>query len=571
MTSSPHQPAHSAGWPSITGSYCDSRGIQQSSIRPSRKALSQQQHSISTTPTIMQSQSQSQIFQTFTSALSTLYGPLSPSSLADPSTWVPPQKSGGHKGRYLWTDAFGVLALLTLHAETNRNSNSDIQGSTNHYLTLAARLIDTVHNVLGRHRSGTSFLPGASESNPVGGGLRIGKMDDSGSDGDGQYHHYLTLWMFALNRMSMATKDPKYNQQAIALAKAIHGPFFINRRSDKPRMVWKMTVDLSKPLVASEGNLDPIDGFVMFRLLQATACHFEGRNGEGEKVLRDEIEDYARVMKRKDELLEIRRYLDRSMKYRLAFREFGTALGLRCMAEQEVEKERAVDLRAYSEQILNVWRPVMEASLSDDATPEDLRPITRVMYAAALIPGASSRKYWTQIKGSTFSNHYCCNKHKHEHMPANIMAASPRATCSLTGCGSQINTEIFDSSANDSLLIPHVIQLRQRVLALSTRDNKAAIDDCRPKEPLCYEVPCCRREGVPHKSLELAAPTMRGRRICQEESDECESKPDPAEFDEEEVEDVVFAGEVVDRCRGGGGHGVIIGFRIPGDRREDRE
>ncbi|CBF74698.1 uncharacterized protein ANIA_04104 [Aspergillus nidulans FGSC A4] len=421
---------------------CKFLGLQlhRSSIRPSRKALSQQQHSISTTPTIMQSQSQSQIFQTFTSALSTLYGPLSPSSLADPSTWVPPQKSGGHKGRYLWTDAFGVLALLTLHAETNRNSNSDIQGSTNHYLTLAARLIDTVHNVLGRHRSGTSFLPGASESNPVGGGLRIGKMDDSGSDGDGQYHHYLTLWMFALNRMSMATKDPKYNQQAIALAKAIHGPFFINRRSDKPRMVWKMTVDLSKPLVASEGNLDPIDGFVMFRLLQATACHFEGRNGEGEKVLRDEIEDYARVMKRKGEhfvssdpldlgmtmwtvhwvleddwgqrlaercfeqiyeLLEIRRYLDRSMKYRLAFREFGTALGLRCMAEQEVEKERAVDLRAYSEQILNVWRPVMEASLSDDATPEDLRPITRVMYAAALIPGGKHFPNFLQHKSSS--------------------------------------------------------------------------------------------------------------------------------------------------------------------------
>ena len=101
-----------------------------------------------------------------------------------------------------------------------------------------------------------------------------------------------------------------------------------------------------------------------------------------------------------DELLEIRRYLDRSMKYRLAFREFGTALGLRCMAEQEVEKERAVDLRAYSEQILNVWRPVMEASLSEDATPEDLRPITRVMYAAALIPGGKHFPKFLQHKSS---------------------------------------------------------------------------------------------------------------------------------------------------------------------------
>lgn len=70
------------------------------------------------------------------------------------------------------------------------------------------------------------------------------------------------------------------------------------------------------------------------------------------------------------------------MKYRLAFREFGTALGARCMAEQDVEKDRSVDLRAYSDQIIDAWRPALEAG-----TPEDLRPITRVMYAAALIPG----------------------------------------------------------------------------------------------------------------------------------------------------------------------------------------
>ncbi|KAL6233401.1 hypothetical protein BDW75DRAFT_191011 [Aspergillus navahoensis] len=395
--------------------------------------------SIKPTPRNMQSKSQSQTLQTFTSALSTLYGPLTPSSIPNPSTWTPPQNSGGHKGRYLWTDAFGVLALLTLHTETNRNINSKTD-SSNHYLALAARLVDTVHHILGRNRSGSSPLPGATESNPLGGGLRIGKVDESGSDGDGQYHHYLTLWMFALNRMSMATNDPKYNQQAIALAKAIHGPFFINRGSEKPRMVWKMSMDLSRPLVASEGNLDPIDGFVVFRLLQAAACHFEkGGKGDGGTVLEDEIEDYARVMKRKGEhfvsldpldlgmtmwtvhwvleedwaqrlaercfdqiyeLLEMHRYLDRSMKYRLAFREFGTALGLRCMAEQEVEKERAVDLKAYSDQILDVWRPVMEASLSADAMPEDLKPITRVMYAAALIPGGKRLPESLQYKSS---------------------------------------------------------------------------------------------------------------------------------------------------------------------------
>ncbi|RDW93494.1 uncharacterized protein DSM5745_00816 [Aspergillus mulundensis] len=367
--------------------------------------------------------------ETFTSTLSTLYGPITPSTLSHPNTWTPPQASGGHKGRYLWTDAFGVLALLTLHIETNRNSPTNARNT--HYLTLASRLVTTVHDVLGRTRDGSALLPGATESNSLGGGLRIGKTEEAGSDGDGQYHHYLTLWMFALNRMSLASDDPTYNEQAIALAKAIHAPFFVNRASENPRMVWKMSMNLSRPLVASEGNLDPVDGFVMFRLLQAADDHFRNRDGGG--VLKDEIDDYARVMKRKGEhfvssdpldlgmtmwtvhwvieeewarrladrcfeqiyeLLEIRRYLDRGMKYRLAFREFGTALGLRCMAEQESEKERSGDLRAYGDQILEVWRSRMDGAIGKDATPEDLRPITRVMYAAALIPGAFQRGYF---------------------------------------------------------------------------------------------------------------------------------------------------------------------------------
>lgn len=230
---------------------------------------------------------------TFQSALETLYGPLDPSVIKDPTSWTPPQKSGGHKGRYLWTDAFGVLSLITMHTETARASNDRDKSI---YLTLASRLVETVHNVLGYNRAGTRRLHGATDTNPLGGGLRIGKMDDDGPDGDGQYHHYLTLWMFALNRMSMATNDAKYNQQAIALAKAIHGPFFMNSSSERPRMVWKVDTELQRVLVGSEGNLDPIDGFVVFRLLRAVSEHF------GEKdVLGPEIEDYARVMKRKGE------------------------------------------------------------------------------------------------------------------------------------------------------------------------------------------------------------------------------------------------------------------------------
>lgn len=354
----------------------------------------------------------------FQQAMESLYGSFS--DIQNPESWTPPMKSGGHKGRYLWTDAFGVINLLTMHQEYTKAAGT--QAGNDMYLVLARRLVETVHDVLGRTRDGLARLPGATEANPMGGGLRIGKMDERGPDGDGQYHHYLTVWMFALNRMSLASGDPKYNQQAVALAKAIHPRFFVNRESSRPRMVWKMAMDLSKPLVASEGNLDPIDGYVIFRLLQAAAM--ESNDGP---VLAEEIKDYERVMQRKGEhlvssdpldlgmtlwtahwfsekeewaerlsmrcfeqiydLFEINRYLERNIKYRLAFREFGTALGIQCQSEQSTEKESAVDLKVHADSIITAWDPYMELTISSGLTPDDLRPITRVMYATALIPG----------------------------------------------------------------------------------------------------------------------------------------------------------------------------------------
>jgi hypothetical protein len=226
----------------------------------------------------------------FQQAMESLYGSFT--SIIDPTQWNPPPRSGGHGGRYLWTDAFGVVNLLTMHYQYNLSEKPD--GRDNRYLILADRLVNTVHNVLGRTREGKSRLPGATDSNPLGGGLRIGKTDAHGPDADGQYHHYLTLWMFALNRMTRASRDMKYNRQAVKLAKAIHPKFFVDRATSRPRMVWKMNIELTKALVASEGNLDPIDGYVVFRLLQATAKEA----GDGE-VLAEEVSDYRRVMNRK--------------------------------------------------------------------------------------------------------------------------------------------------------------------------------------------------------------------------------------------------------------------------------
>lgn len=215
--------------------------------------------------------------------MQTVYGDFETLKPTQHKDWCPLPNSGGHRGRYLWTDAFGVINFLTLYKES----------SDPKYLHFADHLIASVHDILGSTRNGSSRLLGATEQNPLGGGLRIGKEYESGPDGDGQYHHYLTIWMFTLNRMTLATGDHSYNNKAISLAKAIHPHFFHDRTSANPRMYWKISTDMQRPLVANEGNTDPITGFLVFRILQQVA--------NDKSALREEIEDYKRVMNRKGE------------------------------------------------------------------------------------------------------------------------------------------------------------------------------------------------------------------------------------------------------------------------------
>ncbi|KAL8827404.1 MAG: hypothetical protein Q9170_007034, partial [Blastenia crenularia] len=71
--------------------------------------------------------------------------------------WHPLETSGGHRGRYLWTDAFGVLNFLTLYSKT-----ADAK-----YLTLAYHLINAMHNILDRTRDGKARLAGATDTHPL--------------------------------------------------------------------------------------------------------------------------------------------------------------------------------------------------------------------------------------------------------------------------------------------------------------------------------------------------------------------------------------------------------------------
>ena len=183
--------------------------------------------------------------------------------------------------RYLWTDAFAVCNFLGLARLTGERSYGD----------LALRLVDEVHRILGRYRADDTragWISGLSEregeSHPTLGGLRIGKAlaerrpgepFDQGRewDRDGQYFHYLTKWMHALDQVSAATGDPRFNLWARELGEVAHAAFTraAGGRAGR-RMVWKMSTDLSRPLVDSMGQHDPLDGLITCAQLETTAA-----------------------------------------------------------------------------------------------------------------------------------------------------------------------------------------------------------------------------------------------------------------------------------------------------------
>ena len=91
-------------------------------------------------------------------------------------------------------------------------------------------------------------------------------------DQDGQYYHYLTKWMHALSQVSRVTGNPVYLSWAIELAQTAHAKFtYHSSASGRKKMYWKMSIDLTRPLVHSMGEHDPLDGFVTCYELQETA------------------------------------------------------------------------------------------------------------------------------------------------------------------------------------------------------------------------------------------------------------------------------------------------------------
>ena len=133
--------------------------------------------------------------------------------------------------RYLWTDAFGVVLLVSLYKELGDRS----------FLQDAECLVAEVDRVLGRTR-----------------GIRIGQEPDR----DGQYFHYLAMWLYALAVLGRFL--PVYKQKGVDLVGQIHEPFLVRGRG----VIWKMQEDLSGPYVGTGfGAMDPYDGYVSYRML----------------------------------------------------------------------------------------------------------------------------------------------------------------------------------------------------------------------------------------------------------------------------------------------------------------
>lgn len=354
--------------------------------------------------------------------------------------------------RYLWTDAFAVCNFLGLYRETGDE----------HYRHLALLLVDQVHTTLGRHRADaprTGWISGLDDkegrTQPTIGGLRIGKelnerrpeepFDERLEwDRDGQYYHYLTQWMHALDCVSRITGDFMYSRWAMELAKTAHARFtYLTPRGGEKRMYWKMSIDLSRPLVFSMGHHDPLDGLITYSELSATSRRYSGQTQGPD--LSEEIADMARICEGKrwvtDDPLGIGGLLSNAYRmvqliitdnfmrsdlldavlddcltglehfakgaslhypadYRLAFRELGLAIGLqavkRCQSLVEqypgvFKKTPHVHLHIQtlmryaplSEEINAFW---LQLKNRESATWQDHRNINMVMLATSLAP-----------------------------------------------------------------------------------------------------------------------------------------------------------------------------------------
>ncbi len=354
--------------------------------------------------------------------------------------------------RYLWTDAFAVCNFQELYRQTNDER----------YKQITLDLVAQVHGILGRHRGDDGRLGWISgledreeELHPTAGGLRIGKgmnerkpaepFDDRLEwDRDGQYYHYLTKWMHALSRVGRVTGESASLRWAVELAKTAHARFtYRPYPGARKRMYWKMSIDLSRPLVPSMGHHDPLDGLITCCELRAALRRQLQRPAELD--LKAEIADLAAMCEGRDWTTDdplslggllsdayrigqlildgpfehgalLEDLLASSLsglnalagkdpfaspaRYRLAFREFGLSIGLKAVGRLKEMMEEYPDpfgdLRRLGPAIavLMLYRPLAEnietfwlqSANRESDTWQEHRDINMVMLATSLAP-----------------------------------------------------------------------------------------------------------------------------------------------------------------------------------------
>jgi len=356
--------------------------------------------------------------------------------------------------RYLWTDAFAVCNFLELFTRTGEPK----------YREYAIRLIDQVHQVLGRYRHDDvrhGWISGLDEEtgqlHPTIAGLRIGKplkerlnaepLDERLEwDRDGQYFHYLTKWMHALCQTAIIANRSGYVRWADELASAAFQGFGCVSHSDGDGLIglyWKMSIDLSRPLVFAMGSHDALDGFITFREVKSAMadlsvatemnkitiaieslsplCQRRGWTTDDPLGLGGLLFDSCRLCRLLDPnshadvdlleaLLESCSYglirfvragpLANAVSNRLAFRELGLAIGLKAVSaiahtieehhthfENRVGLSRSIDLlqrhMLIGDKIISTWLPYAE---HQDNIWRAHKDINEVMLATALVP-----------------------------------------------------------------------------------------------------------------------------------------------------------------------------------------
>jgi hypothetical protein len=236
--------------------------------------------------------------------------------------------------------------------------------------------------------------------------------------------------MHALYRLSRATDDPRYLQWSRELAIRAHDAFVYRVAGGAKRMYWKMSIDLRRPLVASMGQHDPLDGLITCLELRSDTdtandslspaiedfeAMCEPANWETEDPLGiggvlDAAARLARLIFQQgapqQELLEhLLRQAALSLQrlgraavfaqpahYRLAFRELGLSIGLHAFesAAQHLVQDRnfaqlshrVLAYRSLCKQIEDFWLTPMHRNVGTWVDHED---INTVMLAASLL------------------------------------------------------------------------------------------------------------------------------------------------------------------------------------------